>query len=218
LLSRVGDTSPVGAPPNTSARPRTRRTQAERRAQTRKKLLDATIQSLLEVGYAATTTRRVTELAGVSQGAQTHHFPRRVDLVAAAFEELAQRRLTELHESAGEFPAEGDAHREALFDLLWSDFSSPAFTVLIKLWVAADDDPELFERLLEAERRVARSLVELILHLAGDLVQRPDASRRVQLVLSATRGLALAQRFAPMVEDTRDQWPELRQALLEALS
>ena len=64
--------------------------QEERRAETRAKLLDATIECLLEEGYAGTTTRRVAELAGVSQGAQTHHFPYRVDLVAAAIERLAQ--------------------------------------------------------------------------------------------------------------------------------
>ncbi|MTD47769.1 TetR family transcriptional regulator [Conexibacter sp. W3-3-2] len=72
---------------------RVRRTQPERRAETRAKLLDATIRSLLDVGYARTTTRRVTALAGVSQGAQTHHFSSRTELVCAAVERLFTERI-----------------------------------------------------------------------------------------------------------------------------
>ena len=43
----------------TNMKPRRMRTQEEPPAQTRAKLLDATAQSVLDVGYAATTTRRV---------------------------------------------------------------------------------------------------------------------------------------------------------------
>jgi AcrR family transcriptional regulator len=85
---------------------RPQRTQVERRAETRAKLLDATIESILEVGYAQTTTRRVAELAGVSAGAQAHHFPRRVELVAAAAEQLVERRIED-----GRRRASGSAER-----------------------------------------------------------------------------------------------------------
>src|ERR1019366_1193637 len=62
-----------------------RRTQQERRDETRAKLLDATIESLVEVGYSATTTRLLAERAGVSSGAHSrvrrtsHHPPHRRD-------------------------------------------------------------------------------------------------------------------------------------------
>ena len=77
-----------------------RRTQQERRDETRGKLLDATIECLLASGYQATTTRRVAELAGVSAGAMTHHFPQRVDLVGAAVERLAEQRAIALRQEA----------------------------------------------------------------------------------------------------------------------
>jgi AcrR family transcriptional regulator len=51
-----------------------RRTQAERRESTRTALLDAAVECLIDEGYAAVTTRGVAERAGVSQGAQQHHF------------------------------------------------------------------------------------------------------------------------------------------------
>src|SRR5437763_12092708 len=70
-----------------------RRTQAERSAATRAALLDATVASLVEVGYANTTTTGIAERAGVSRGAQMHHFPAKADLVAHAVEHLAEKRI-----------------------------------------------------------------------------------------------------------------------------
>jgi AcrR family transcriptional regulator len=196
--------------------PTVRRTQEERRAETRTKLLDATIQSLLDVGYAATTTRRVAELAGVSQGAQTHHFPHRVDLVGAAVERLADRRIAELHELADEFPIKRSERLRALLDVLWADFSGPTFAVYVKLWVAADDDPELYARMVPVERRIARATIELAHTLRGDLADVPGFEPGMQLAMIVVRGLALTERFEPRGRHHRDPWPEVRASLLAA--
>src|SRR5262245_12772993 len=91
-----------------------RRTQAERTAETRGKLLDATIASLVEEGYEATTGRVVTERAGVSRGAQTHHFPLRMDLIVAAVEEIAQRQLDNWARESQALPPGGPRLRGAL--------------------------------------------------------------------------------------------------------
>ncbi|MGA8126368.1 MAG: helix-turn-helix domain-containing protein, partial [Mycobacterium sp.] len=58
---------------------RVRRTQAERSAAMRTRLLDATIECLVSYGYAGTTTPRVAERAGVTRGAQIHHFRSKED-------------------------------------------------------------------------------------------------------------------------------------------
>jgi AcrR family transcriptional regulator len=194
-----------------------RRTQEERRAETRAKLLDATIHSVLEVGYAATTTRRVAELAGVSQGAQTHHFPRRVDLVGAAVERLAEQRLAELRSLAADLPTDPRQRVAALLDLLWADFSSSTFKVVVKLWVAAADDAELYARLVTVERRIARAIAGLAQEFAGQLTGTPGWEARIQLVFSALRGLALTLQFEPRARRPGDAWPGMRAALLESL-
>ena len=54
-----------------ATQPATRRTHAERRETTRLALLDAAVACLIEDGYAALTTRKVAERAGVSQGASS---------------------------------------------------------------------------------------------------------------------------------------------------
>jgi AcrR family transcriptional regulator len=195
-----------------------RRTQEQRRAETRGKLLDATIDSLLEVGYAGTTMRRVAELAGVSQGAQTHHFPHRVDLVGAAVEQLAERRIVELRELAASFPTTPRQRLRALLDVLWADFSSSTFTVVVKLWVAAADDSELYARLVPLERRIAHAIGDMAREFGDELITVPGWEGQMQLALAAVRGLALTEQFEPRGRRRRDPWPDVRFALLEAFA
>jgi AcrR family transcriptional regulator len=175
----------------------TRRTQEQRRAETRAKLLDATIESLIEVGYEATTTRAVANRAGVSSGAQTHHFPRRVDLVAAAVENLVEHRIVAMRAAAARLPEELDARVDGMLDLLWADFSGPVFKVFVKLWVAADDDPELYQRLVPLERMLARTIAAATAELLADVVNRPDFDALVLTALATCRGLALSESFEP---------------------
>jgi AcrR family transcriptional regulator len=195
-----------------------RRTQEQRREETRGKLLDATITSLVEAGYAATTTRRVAELAGVSVGAQSHHFPRRVDLVAAAVEELAARRMREVHQLAAELPDDIEQRVTACLDLLWANFSSPLFSAFVKLWVAAADDQELYARLAPTELEMVRAIRALAVDIVGEPARSPGFEARLSVVLSTLRGLALFQAFEPTGRRRlRDPWPAHRAALERVL-
>lgn len=68
-------------PPNT---PRPRRTQEERSLETKGRLLRATLDLLIERGYARLTVADIARRAGVSNGARVHHFPTKEELVVAA--------------------------------------------------------------------------------------------------------------------------------------
>ena len=189
-----------------------RRTQEERREETRAKLLDATIESLIEAGYAATTQRAVTARAGVSSGAMTHHFPRRVDLVGAALERLAEQRAAAMRSAAATIPRDSDGALAALLDLLWADFSGPLFKVFVKAWIAADDDPELYERLVRLERVLAREIGRTVAELSAEM-EIDDLDVRILGVLAAARGLALTEAFEPRRGRRPDQWRLIRPAL-----
>jgi AcrR family transcriptional regulator len=191
------------------------RTQEERRAETQAKVLDATIKSLLEYGYAQTTTRQVAALAGVSPGAMAHYYPRRVDLVASATERLAEQRLEAWREMSGTLPDEPNQRLPALADRLWEDFSSPVFTVFVKLWIAAADDAELHERLAVAERGIARAIGRLAAESIGDMRDQSGWEGRLLIALAALRGLALMEHFEPRTEPQADPWPSAREALIE---
>ncbi|MEA2623997.1 MAG: hypothetical protein QOD06_42, partial [Candidatus Binatota bacterium] len=118
-----------------AALPKIRRTQGERSASTRSRLLDATIDSLAELGYAGTTTTVIAERAGVSRGAQLHHFPTKAELVTTAVEHLFQRRNQEFRTAMAKLPPAVD-RAEAAVDLLWAIFSGPTFYAWLELVVA----------------------------------------------------------------------------------
>jgi len=64
--------------------------QAERRAQTKRAILEATIDLLVGEGYAATTFRSVSARAGISVGAIQYHFPSKNALLIEALDDIFQ--------------------------------------------------------------------------------------------------------------------------------
>jgi AcrR family transcriptional regulator len=207
------------APPSaapTKPRSAPARTQEERRAETRTKLLDATLRSIAEHGLAATTSRQICELAGVSSGAQTYHFPLRTDLLGAAVEYAAGHRIASLRSTIGDLPADRRERIGTLLDLLWADFNSTTFDVFVKLWVAAQDDPELHARLVTAERHLSQAISALHAEYVGNETE-PLLQERLEVLAATLRGLALLEHFEPRARRRRDPWPAAREQLLDML-
>lgn len=134
-----------------------RRTQAERRALTRTRLLDATIECVLDLGYARTTTVEIARRARLSRGAQLHHFPTKAELVTAAVEHLFVRRQDEFRRAFASLPADVDRWNAAI-DLLWSMVSGPTFLAWLELVVAARTDAELGEQVTALSQRFLASV------------------------------------------------------------
>lgn len=88
--ARTARPSPPRERPLTAS-PKVRRTQAERTEEMRRRILDAAVDLLAQKGYAGFRTADVAEVAGVSRGAQTHHFPSKDDLVVAVVEHVFRR-------------------------------------------------------------------------------------------------------------------------------
>ena len=170
------------------------RTQEQRSAATRAALLDATIDCLIDHGYAGTTTTRVAARAGVSRGAQLHHFQRKAPLVVAALLRLAERRRRELLDRAErELPDDPDPQKA--LDIMWSTFSGPLFTAALELWIAARTDPELAAHLLPAEREIGRGARATARQICGGAGE--DLDRALELAANAMRGIALQQLLNP---------------------
>jgi AcrR family transcriptional regulator len=126
---------------------------SERSAATRNKLLDATIEALVDVGWAGTSTTEVVRRAGVSRGAQVHHYPTKRELVLAAVEHLLLRRVEEFAAAFERLDPERRTHGAAL-DLLWEHCFGPSFEAWLELAVAARSDPLLHGQLVEFEKRL----------------------------------------------------------------
>jgi AcrR family transcriptional regulator len=183
-------------------------TQAQRRAETRAALLDATIECLVTHGYARTTTGRIAELAGVSRGAQLPYFRSRADIVSAAVGHLAQKRVADMAERFGD----GQIGLEECLDALWEVHQGPVFEAALELWVASRTEPELRANLVVMEREVAAAIASTAQAALGT-----TSAEDLVFALSTIRGLALlgtsnGQRAAARA------WPQVRARLLRALA
>jgi len=197
--------------------PRTRRTQEERRTGTRRRLLDATIATLAELGYSATTTLAVERRAGISRGARAHHFPSKAALLAGAADYLYEQ-LSDHYGAAFGDAQSGRSERQRMhagLHMLWSIYQRPEYTAVLELHAATRIDLELRERWCAVARRHrqlalaaaqaffpglgdvrAESLIETIhaafvgLRLQGGVMSDPE---RVNMVLESLEELAVQQ-------------------------
>lgn len=169
----------------------TRGRQEERSRSTRLRVLEATVECLAELGWSGTTTTVVAERAGVSRGAQLHHYRTRSALVIAAVEHLAERRAAELRAEAAALRPGGDRVARTV-DLLVSLFTGPLFAAAIEVWVAGRSDATLRAALVPVEARFGREVHRLTVGLLGADESRPGVRESVQATLDLIRGLGVA--------------------------
>lgn len=173
----------------------TRVPQEERARVMRQRLLDATVDCLVERGWSGTSTTLVSQRAGVSRGAQLHHFPTKEALVIAAVEHLSDRRGAELAEAARDLPG-GRRRTSAVLEMFADHFTSPVFTAALELWVAARTDPALHAAVEPLEQRVGRLAHRIAVEALGVDESKPRVRELVQATLDLTRGLGLANTIS----------------------
>jgi len=184
----------------------------------RARLLEATVDCLVEHGFSGTSTTLVSERAGVSRGAQLHHFPTKNDLVVAAVEHLTEVRGAELAAAAARLPR-GARRTRAVLQMLGDHFSGPVFSAALELWVAARTDPALLAAVGPLEQRVGRETHRLTVELLGADESREGVRELVQATLDLVRGLGLANTIS---DDARrrarilDRWADTLDQALEA--
>lgn len=152
----------------------------ERAAKTIAKLLQSTIDAIVDVGVSGATVREISRRAGVSQGALFRHFAGRDDLLLAAIDEMHRRHLAQLEVIARQ--------AERPVDVRWleevrSRARQPEALAWIDLLVAARTDPKLRRRVSAHLRRLDAELVELaVLHPA--LAELTPAHRRLWVTIA----------------------------------
>lgn len=118
------------------------RTQQQRREETVGRLLQACIDTIVEVGYARASAALITKRAGVSVGALFRHFETMGDFMAATASEVLRRQLETFTKQAAEIPADRPA-LDAALAILRDITSGSINAVLYELMVAARTDEKL---------------------------------------------------------------------------
>ena len=160
-------------------------------------MLDAAIEALCADGYARVTTTEIARRAGVSRGAQLHHFPTKADLLTAAVEHLLERRMREFVDSLTTMAAGAD-RIDASMDLVWSMFQGPTFVAWMELWLAARTDADLAATMIATDERFTTESRKLFVEVVTDIgAYDPETLEMLRdLAFAVMTGVAL-QRLIP---------------------
>lgn len=193
-----------------------RRTQAERSSETQERILAATQQCLIEVGYSKTTTKAIEQRAGVTRGAVLHHYPSKADLLGAAAAYMAVRwqdQLIAAMDEIGENLEPGD-----FIDAMWRQFSHPLSFAILEMQNAARFDPVLREVLSKCQRSIANRFLPIAAAHLGVAKDDPDFITALELTwqfMSGAAGLAVTARAGADQERLNAEWRRMITPMLQ---
>ena len=188
------------------------RPQKHRTATTRAAVLDATIELLVERGYAGTSTRLAAETSGVSLGALQHHFRTKAELTVEAMRFVTNRLAEEFIQAIPETDDLLERFGFAL-DRLFVVFRGPTFAAAMELHLAARTDPSLREKMVQLhfdDRQLIRDSAVLLM---PGVEGRPGFDAFLLVSVSAIRGMAVATMG---VDDVEGEWQAVKGQLLES--
>lgn len=217
VLTKCLDRPILAAMPTTAPRRPRRRTQAERSASTRARLIDATLACLAERGFAGTTTVAVCERARVSHGSLLHHFRTRERLLGAALDAVTERLRARVVGGLEALP-EGAERVEAFVDLMWQAFGGDEFKAVVELWLAAANDPDLSWEVWPVAQAFDAGHMPLADRLFPEAAARlPDFHVYVSLVFQTLQGMGLARATFPRRDEGEAMRARVRALLTRTL-
>ena len=174
-----------------NARDMQKRTQQDRSDAMRDRLVGAAIESLVENGYADTTSVAICKRAGVTRGAFQHHFSGVDEVLAAAMAQVYELLLL----SWSDEPLPNLA---TWVDRSWAMVSQPEFKAVIEVWLASANKPELAP---VVGREIMRYKTIFSPQDNPDLIKQFGKSKKVvgfyRLAAEAMIGMALGRAVTP---------------------
>jgi AcrR family transcriptional regulator len=176
------------------------RTQQQRREETIARLLDASIETIVEVGYARASAAVIARRAQVSDGALFRHFPTMGDFMAATAHEVMRRQLDLFTKRVAEIPA-GKPAMEAALTILRDVTGNATNTVMYELLVAARTDEKLRATLQEVLTEYAANIYDIARALPGaDQFPEESFAALVAIMTNTFDGAALVRAVLPQPE------------------
>jgi len=201
--------------PNGQAR--TRRTQEERSAATRRKVIEAAIECIAEEGFRRATTTRVARRAGVTWGAIQHQFGDKDAILQAVMQRGAEELQGEFQRIPADLPLRQRIH--VVVERTWDVLNRPFFRAFVEVALATRHGADATPGLGGLQDKIVASLAGLWGELFppdGAPTRRALAAER--LAFHALGGAALESLIRPGVPPTAAEIELLEEMLFEALS
>ena len=189
------------------------RTQRERRETTVAGLLDASIATIAEIGYARASAKTIARRAGVSDGALFRHFETMGDFMAATAQEVLRRQLELISKQVAAIPS-GSAALEAVLTLLRDLTANSNNAVVYELLIAARTDEKLRTALAEVLEEYGAKIYETARGFPGVQAFPEELLPNVVALLTNTfDGAAIIRTVLPQPEIEAKRIPLLLQLL-----
>jgi len=176
------------------------RTQQQRREETVARLLDASIDTIIDVGYARASAAVIAKRANVSDGALFRHFPTMGDFMAATAREVMRRQLDAFTKQVAEIPP-GKPALEAALTIMRDLTGNPTNTVMYELMVAARTDEKLRATLQEVLTEYVANIYDVAKALPGaDRFPDDTFIALVAIITNTFDGAAIVRAVLPQPE------------------
>jgi AcrR family transcriptional regulator len=173
------------------------RTQQQRREETVGRLLEASIASIIEVGYARASAAVITKRAGVSVGALFRHFETMSDFMAATASEVLRRQVESFTKQVAQIPADRPALQAAL-TILRDITGGSTNAVLYELMIAARTDEKLGAHLRDVLAQYTAKILDAARALPGaDAIGDETFPVLVALMTNVFDGAAIVRGIFP---------------------
>ncbi len=189
------------------------RTQEMRSAITRRKILEATLDSIYEEGLQKASTNEIVRRAGVSRGALLHHYPTKESLIAAAVQSLLQNEIGDIRKVARAY-ADRQLTIDDFIDDMWRRFSGRLFMITIDFLASARTDESLRRALVPVTLQFHRSLNEL---WSSFFVNRNAAPQKVRVLLNTTLCLLRGMSIQTILRKDPEYFLEMQESWKEVL-
>lgn len=179
------------------------RTQQERREATVAGILGASIDTIIELGYARTSAAVIAKRAHVSDGAIFRHFPTMRELMAATLREAGRRQLEVYTDRIAEVPVDARTP-EAVLRVVRDITHNPTNGVIYELLVAARTDGKLRavlkDEIRQYQKKIFRAAGSLSVADGLDAQGRQNLQAMAVVLLNAFDGAAIFQDVLPPTE------------------
>ncbi|MCV7197167.1 TetR/AcrR family transcriptional regulator [Mycobacterium angelicum] len=194
------------------------RTQQQRREETVGRMLQACIDTIIEMGYARASAAVITKRAGVSVGALFRHFETMGDFMAATASEVLRRQLETFTKRVAEIPADRPA-LDAGLTILHDITRGPTNAVLYELMIAARTDEKLRDTMQHELGQYSAKILDAARALPGaESIPDEIFPVVVALLTNVFDGAAVVEGVLPQPEIEERRIPVLTALLTAALS
>jgi AcrR family transcriptional regulator len=164
-------------------------------AETRDRVLDAAVATILDVGYYRASTNEIARRAGVSWGVLQYHFGTRERLMLAVLEH-GQRRLAAIVDAGIVAAPTLEDRLEQLLDILAEYYGAPEYLAYLQVTLDLGLAPDTTDEVRSIAKQMSTQTIDAVVRLTRATLGPAYSSELTSTIFLALRGFAISELLA----------------------